>query len=297
MLLLVKRHEMKASVLAVALACSSIAALNAAPANADEVAALPTIEAISPHRVNYILPLSWSHRPNSAPFGVQDDALDKWEVKFQLSLKVAAWEHIANRDIDLFFAYTVRAWWQAYNSINSSPFRDTNHEPELFVRARWPHGGSLGPLNNLHGRIGFNHQSNGQALPLSRSWNRLIAGTDFDLDQVRVDIAAWFRLPEQQKSDPTDPRGDDNPDISDYVGRGELSILHTVDRLSYSLAWRNNLRLDDRNRGSLRFALFFPINSRLQGYAEIFTGYGESLIDYNVSAERISVGVALNTWP
>lgn len=289
---------MKVSGLSVVLGLAFIAAAFDTPrAHAAEADTPPRMEAITPHRVNYILPFSWSHRPNGDPFGVSDGTLDKWEVKFQLSLKVAAWEHIANRDIDLFFAYTARAWWQAYNSINSSPFRDTNHEPELFVRARWPHDGRLGLLNNLHGRIGFNHQSNGQTLPLSRSWNRVIAGTDFDLDQVRVDIAAWFRLTEQKKTDPTDPRGDDNPDISDYVGRGQVSLLHTVDRLSYSLVWRNNLRLDERNRGSLRFALFFPINSRLQGYAEIFNGYGESLIDYNASAERISVGVALNTWP
>ncbi len=254
-------------------------------------------DAITPHRNNYILPLSWSHRPNGAPFGVSDGSLDKWEVKFQLSLKVAAWERIANRDIDLFFAYTACSWWQAYNSLNSSPFRDTNHEPEMFVRARWPHDGQWGPLQNLHGRIGVNHQSNGRTLPISRSWNRVIAGADFDVGTLRLDLAAWYRIPEANKTSPDDARGDDNPDISDFVGRAQLALLYPVGRLRYSLRWRNNLRLDERNRGSLRMAVFFPFNSRLQGYAELFSGYGESLIDYNASAERISVGVALNAWP
>ncbi len=254
-------------------------------------------DAITPHRTNYILPVSWTNRPNGAPFGISDTVLDNWEVKFQMSLKVAVWERIANRDISLFFAYTACSWWQAYNSLKSSPFRDTNHEPELFLRARWPQRGELGPLSSLYGRIGINHESNGQPLPISRSWNRIIAGIEFNIGSLRMDVSAWKRLPEEDKDDPSDARGDDNPQITDYVGRSQVSLLYPDGRLTYSLTLRNNLRLDERNRGSMRFALFFPINSRLQGYAEFFNGYGESLIDYDASGERISLGVALNTWP
>lgn len=209
---------------------------------------------------------------------------------------MAVWESIAGRNLDLYFAYTARSFWQAYNDANSKPFRDTNHEPEIFLRARWPRSWMPDEAPNVHWQLGINHQSNGRALPLSRSWNRLIAGVDFPLGPVSTEFRAWWRFPEDPKEGPDDPEGDDNPDIEKYVGRTELSLRWATDTLEYGLRWRSNWDFS-KPRGSVLASLWFPINDRLQGYAEVFSGYGESLIDYNRSAERISVGIALNRWP
>ena len=48
-----------------------------------------------------------------------------------------------------------------------------------------------------YGGVSLNHQSNGQSLPLSRSWNRVIAGAGLELgDQVAINASLWQRLPE-----------------------------------------------------------------------------------------------------
>jgi len=61
------------------------------------------------------------------------------------------------------------------------------------------------------------HQSNGRALPASRSWNRVYAQGGWEWYRVSVLARVWARIPEN-------PDRDDNPDIRDYVGRGDALI-------------------------------------------------------------------------
>ncbi len=249
--------------------------------------------AISPHKPNFLLPLSWSRRTHGAPFNVSDSELQNFEVKFQLSFKVAIWEEPLSLPLDLYFAYTGRSFWQAFNRDKSAPFRDTNHEPEAFVSTfgDW----ELGPLRDINMRAGFSHQSNGQPLPLSRSWNRIYTGVEARWRRFFLDLVLWDRLPEDPKDGPDDPKGDDNPDIERYIGNGQFSVGWVIDNKTVRVSLRNNLRAD--NRGALTAAFTYPINTRLKGYVEFFSGYGETLIDYNHSNERLSVGIALSDWP
>uniref|UniRef100_UPI00036C16F2 phospholipase A n=1 Tax=Modicisalibacter luteus TaxID=453962 RepID=UPI00036C16F2 len=91
--------------------------------------------AITVYRRNYLLPWSYNTNPNQADFdGISDDSdADKAELKFQISLKVKVFDDLVGNNGDLYFAYTQRSWWQAYNSEASSPFRETNYEPEAFL--------------------------------------------------------------------------------------------------------------------------------------------------------------------
>ncbi len=250
--------------------------------------------AITPHRPNYLLPLSWSRRPNGAPFGAADGDLDNLEVKFQLSFKVAVWEDPLSLPLDLFFAYTGRSFWQAYNEDESAPFRDTNHEPEVFLVSHqdW----SIGSLRDVNLRLGFSHQSNGQPLPLSRSWNRVYLGASGRWRQFFLDMVIWDRIPEKAKKSPDDPKGDDNPGIERFIGNAQVSAGWVIgDNKSLRLSLRDNLRSD--HRGALVAAFTYPLTDRLKGYVEFFTGYGETLIDYNSSNERLSLGISLSDWP
>ncbi|HSG50917.1 MAG TPA: phospholipase A, partial [Rheinheimera sp.] len=87
-----------------------------------------------PHNNNYLLPVSYVD--GIAPVLQRDDVVapsDNIEAKFQLSLKTPVWSKIYNDNGYLFFAFTQQAYWQAYNSDISSPFRETNYEPELIL--------------------------------------------------------------------------------------------------------------------------------------------------------------------
>ena len=57
---------------------------------------------------------------------------------------------------------------------------------------------------------------------------------------------------------------------------------------------RDNLRKD--NRGALQLNWTFPIweTTDVRGYVQYFTGYGESMIDYNASTNRFSIGFIMS---
>ena len=63
--------------------------------------------------------------------------------------------------------------------------------------------------------------------------------------------------------------------------------------------FRNNLDYHD-NKGALELGWSFPMpfieTDEAKGYIQYFTGYGESLIDYDAAVERIGIGVILADW-
>jgi phospholipase A1 len=130
-----------------------------------------------PHRPNYILPATYNLSPNEEPFGLPEGAFDKLEMKFQVSLKALLGQPSIFRRGKLYAAYTSRSWWQSYNSERSSPFRETNHEPELFLVYDTDY--SLLGFRGSSVIMGASHQSNGQGGSLSRSWNRIYANLIF----------------------------------------------------------------------------------------------------------------------
>ena len=245
-----------------------------------------------PHRPNYILPLAYNQHPNDEPFGLEPGTLDELEMKFQVSLKVHLSEVFLGGRGNLYAAYTNRSWWQTYNADKSRPFRETNHEPELFLLydTDWH---ILG-LRTSSVIFGASHQSNGQGGILSRSWNRIYANLILERGSTVVSVKPWYRIPEKEKETPDDPGGDDNPDIRRYMGSGELGIFFRRARHTLTLMLRNNLRRE--NRGAVELGYSYPLTEKIKGYLQFFDGYGESLIDYNHRVSRVGVGVLLADW-
>lgn len=249
---------------------------------------------LRPYKPTYVLPVHWTNDVNAHP---RSDAAGNTvpvavpvrpiEATFQLSLKSKLLETVGGTNVDLWLGYTQVSHWQVYAASLSRPFRETNYEPEVF--AVW---GVDQPVLGWRARmlgLSLVHQSNGRAEPLSRSWNRVIATLGAERGDWSVLVRPWWRLPE-------DPATDDNPGIEDHVGRGELVVMRRAGAHLATLQVRHSLRGGERSRGSVQLDWAFPVSSVLKGHLRLFSGYGETLIDFNHRQTTIGLGVSFAEW-
>jgi phospholipase A1 len=242
---------------------------------------------INLYRPNYILFARWSDNPNEHPFTPlfppEDLTVDDVEARFQLSFKFRLWA-TDDRRFGVWAAYTQQNQWQLYNDDKSKPFRETNYEPELMVS----YNPDLDLGGGFHWRLfnfGLNHQSNGRTDVLSRSWDRVIATFGFERDNLVLLVRPWVRIAENDEDD-------DNPDIEDYLGYGDITGIYKWRGHSFTLMGRGN---PSTGKGAALLSWTSPpFLGPLRGYIQAFTGYGDSMIDYNWSQNAIGIGVALN---
>ncbi len=243
----------------------------------------------------YLFPVMWTSKKNTLPSSpnpqntvTTPQQLDSIETKFQISLKTKAIEGVfANGDGDLWLGYTQSSRWQVYNSEASRPFRETNYEPEASLIFRTNYN-----FLGLHGRllgVTLNHQSNGRSDPLSRSWNRVMLNLGLERDNFALMLRPWYRVEEEANDD-------NNPDIKNYIGRGDLTANYKWQQHNFSLMLRHSLKGADQNHGAVQFDWAFPLKGSLRGHLQLFDGYGESLIDYNHRATYIGLGMSLINW-
>lgn len=226
----------------------------------------------------------------------ENEIYDDFETKFQISFKVPLNKHHPDTKWLWYFGYTQLSVWQMLNFDHSAPFRDTNFEPEIMLY-RLTNTDIFGLMKLRLINLGLvNHQSNGQVPPYSRSWNRSYIELILERGHNYLAFKAWHRWKESPKKDPNDYEGDDNPDIEEYVGHGELRFLHVGNHNNVGLVWRDNLHGD--GRGSFQFDWTFPVSEKegMRLYIQYFKGYGETLIDYNIKRERIGIGLMLADW-
>ena len=242
------------------------------------------------HKPNYILVATYnSSGYNPDPYREQYKnpslELDDTEAQFQVSIKTPLAIGLFDT-FDIYAAYTNRSFWQVYNDDISSPFRETNHEPEIWAQfnPNWEFHG----FTNTANMVGFVHQSNGQGGNLSRSWNRIYANFVVEKDNLALAFKPWYRIPDDD---------DDNPDIKDYMGNYELRGAYKWGKNVFSVMSRNNLQ-SGFSKGAVELSWSFPLWSYpyMKGYIQYFNGYGESLIDYNQYTNQIGIGFALTDW-
>jgi outer membrane phospholipase A len=186
-------------------------------------------------------------------------------------------------------AYTQTSLWD-WNA-PSAPFFDTSYKPEFLYAWERVAGGQPPNWYQLDLQGGLQHESNGKDGADSRSLNTaylrptLTLGRDDGL-QLTLQPRAWVYLGDLS----------DNPDIADYRGYADLRAI---------MGWKRGLQLsalgrmgEDANHGSLQLDLTYP-TMRIFGsfslylQAQYFTGYGESLLEYNRRSEAFRVGFSL----
>ena len=234
-----------------------------------------------PFHDNYLLLANYSSSTNAGPF---DDftpgglKAKHVEMTYQLSLKMKALEQIGNLPLDLWLAYTQQSFWQAYNRAASSPFRETDYQPEGILST--PLHLDVGGVSFRYLNLALMHQSNGQTSTLSRSWNRVYAEVGVEDGKLAVALRLWKRL-DNARSD------NDNIDITNYMGHGDVTATYRVDGSEFSMLARRNFAY---HRGALQLGWAFPLVANLKGYVQAFSGYGESLIDYNYAQKSLGAG-------
>lgn len=241
------------------------------------------------HQRNYILPAvyNWAVHDeiySSLPGFVNKDRkyYTNIEAEFQISFFVPIYRNIFLSGWDILAAYTHHSWWQLYNSAWSKPFRETNYKPELFIRKIDNH-----PLRISHFKlaaydIGYVHQSNGQIHLLSRGWNRAYVRTYLLNEEVSMSLEAWIRLPEKDGED-------DNTDILTYMGLGEMTLHKSMG--SHSLEVKFPLAA----KPGIELMYSYPWHEHLRWFVTGRSGYGHSLVEYNLKTERLGIGITLES--
>lgn len=233
---------------------------------------IATDPGLSLHKEMFMLPVTFSSKYHGR----------KTEAVFQISAKYRLFNS------RLYFGYTQISFWQAYDHKNSAPFRETNYNPELFYRTR------LYPFSRGHAGadIGFEHESNGQIPPVSRSWNLLYFSPYYTARDLLVYGKFRYRIPEKDKASPLDAEGDDNPDITDYLGYSDVHLYYAL--------WKSQ-RIHLMVRGNVATGMYGMVlnySARIPGsttsyfFLRFSQGYGESLVDYKKSLTRVGIGFA-----
>lgn len=271
---------------------------------------------LHPYETNFLLPFGYSthkypHIASDTPtnmYASQDDYYEKnLEAEFQISLTKMLTYNLFGWNEYINFAYTQKVWWQIYS--DSAPFRETNYSPELFIGIP-----TLGAINTQSGlklvKLGFIHESNGQDGYRSRSWNRLYLTGTWQWDELFLSTRAWYKIPESKKYDgyydgevnpatgefePNYP-GDDNPNIQDYLGYGDIKLRYLHDRHEVGALFRYNFGAGGLSRGAIDAHWSYPFfnSENTFWYAKLFTGYGESLIDYDRSVTKAAFGFSFS---
>ena len=243
------------------------------------------------HKPNFVILGAYNSKGYDASayreqFDDQSLEFNDIETQFQVSVKVPLAVNLFD-SLDIFAAYTNHSFWQVYDT-KSSPFRETNHEPEGWVQINpnW----ELWGFKNSANMFGIVHQSNGQGGVLSRSWNRLFANFIVEKGNLVLSFKPWYRIPEEEDDD-------DNPDLTDYLGHFELRAAYKWHDHVFSAMSRNNLE-SGFDKGAAELSWSFPLwgYPYLKGYVQYFYGYGESLIDYDNKVNRIGLGLSLTDW-
>lgn len=238
------------------------------------------------YKTTYFIPASYyDKRPKSR---VDGTTFKQLEVEVQLSIKYEVFKNLLGWDEKYYLAYTHHSFWQLY--AKSKPFRENIYNPEFF--ARYP----LRGFENFHltnFQCGYEHKSNGQydttgvmidnhsVGNLSRGIDMLYGMFRFTGEQWRADFKFWTPITSLK----------DNPDIMSYMGYTSLRVQYEYNRQIITAEVQGNLA---SKKGSVELSYGYPIGKSVNLYVKGFSGYADTLIDYNEHVNKIGVGFSFS---
>ena len=238
----------------------------------DAYSILSEARGLNAHRPMYMYPATYAEEFHGGETELVAQLSGKWRVFGS----------------NFYIAYTQKLFWQYLNNEQSSPFRETNYDPEIFYR--WEPDKKR--FNRWAMDVGIEHESNGREFPESRSWNRVYLAPFQAKGRHLIYAKLWYRLPEGSASSATNQDGDDNPDITDYMGYGELTASRQVGegQLVTGMVRGNPAT----GYGAVQLTYSLPSEGGWVFWAaSVFHGYGESLVFYDEKITRFMIGVML----
>lgn len=214
-----------------------------------------------------------------------------WDARFQLSFKYrlfdaealpVQWMPALGK---LHVGYTQTSIWDLDEE--SKPFHDTSYRPSIFWQSRLDER-SFSPS---YLRTGYEHESNGKGLPDSRSidiyYVQPVLRRDFaDGNSLFFAPRIYTYLNRNENSDIARYRG-----YFDWQGRyGRENGWMLMGRVRTGTSGYGSVQLDYTT------PLRKPLFARTGGFIhlQLFSGYGESLIDYNVrSPFQLRIGYSI----
>jgi outer membrane phospholipase A len=216
---------------------------------------------------------------------------DGWTARFQLSFKYRLFDLGTGFGREqpwlagFYFGYTQNSIWDL--SSQSKPFRDTSYRPQFFWK--WDRSDEKTFVDSV--RFGLEHESNGGDAANSRSINTVFIRPEWHHSFAnRHEIQFMPKLYNYLDKD-------ENPDIQQYRGYADWQLRYDaagewVGTLigRYGTSGKGSLQVDLSKRArDLRFG---PVGGYF--HLQYFTGYGESILDYNVRrASQLRIGFAI----
>lgn len=240
-------------------------------------------------------------RENYIVMGMADDAYPaytedekdykKTELEFQLSVRYDLTADLLGLGEIYTAAYTQRSFWQV--AAPSGPFRETVFNPEFMILFPYDRDNALGykgiaytPFSHMsNGQRDYYHvDSNGQVEyeHRSRAWNHTSATLFFEHGNLFSEFEVWYRY---------DDTEDENPDLLDYLGHGQIKLMLPYKKHLFTTMGRYNFAT---GYGAVEGSYSYPVAKNVFLYGKVFAGYGESLIDYNRHVNKYSIGFSFS---
>lgn len=246
---------------------------------------LPNYSSVALYKPTYLLPYYYTGSPdNNAYEGTtpNNETLKHNEFKFQFSAKVPIWKNILGHRSTLWGGYTQLSYWQVYS--HHAFMRENDYEPELFVanEVNW-HLFKHWNLNFLN--VGVTHESNGFGNSLQRGWDKIYLDLIASSTHWMVSLKPWLVMDTNSH----------NNNITNYLGYGRILVAFKCHDHVVALTAHNLIEGGARH-ATAQLTWSFPLIPYLKGYVQVFSGYGQSLIEYNHRTNSAGIGLALSDW-